>query len=93
MNWKETNKIATMKYITVLDFEVGRIYQYKLEELHLNEDGVVDHEEFLTNKGHRMNNCEWMVHNDNRVIVQTPHGEIKQLQRDYDMVKSIEEKK
>jgi hypothetical protein len=40
-----------------------------------------------------MNNCEWMVHDDNRVIVQTPHGEIKQLQRDYDMVKSIEKNK
>ena len=81
------------KYITVLDFEVERIFQYKLEEPHRNGDGVIDHEEFLTNHGHRMNNCEWMVHNDNRVIVQTPHGEIKQLQRDYDMVKSIEEKK
>ena len=38
------------KYITVLDFEVGIVFQYKLKELHLNEDGVVDHEEFLTNK-------------------------------------------
>ena len=50
------------KYITVLDFEVRRIFQYKIEEPYRNEDGVVDHEEFLTNKGHRMNNCEWMVH-------------------------------
>ena len=82
------------KYITVLDFEVGRIFQYEInEEPHRNEDGVIDHEEFLTNYGHNMNNCEWMVHDDNRVIVQTPHGEIKQLQRDYDMVKSIEKNK
>ena len=50
------------KYITVLDFEVGRIFQYKIEAPHFNEDGVVDHEEFLTNYGHNMNNCEWMVH-------------------------------
>ena len=34
-----------------------------------------------------------MAHNDNRVIVQTPHGEIKQLQRDYDMVESIKKDK
>ena len=50
------------KYITVLDFEVGRIFQYKIKEPHRNEDGVIDHEEFLTNYGHNMNNCEWMVH-------------------------------
>ena len=56
-----------MKYITVLDFEVGRVFQYELKELHRNSDGVVDHEEFLTNKGHNMANCEWMVHEDNTI--------------------------
>ena len=51
------------KYITVLDFEVERIFQYEIgEEPHRNGDGVIDHEEFLTNWGHNMNNCEWMVH-------------------------------
>ena len=34
-------------------------YNYKLNT---NEDGVVDHEEFISNKGHRLNNCEWMAH-------------------------------
>ena len=56
------------KYITVLDFEVGRVFQYKLKEPHRNEDGVVYHEEFISNKGHRLNNCEWMVHEEPRVI-------------------------
>ena len=51
-----------MKYITVLDFEIRRVFQYKLKELHRNSDGVVDHEEFLSNIGHNMANCEWMVH-------------------------------
>ena len=51
-----------MKYITVLDFEVGRVFQYELKELHRNSDGIVDHEEFLSNIGHNMANCEWMVH-------------------------------
>ena len=56
------------KIITVLDFEVKRVFQYKLEKPHLNNDGVVDHEEFIGNKGHRLSNCEWMVHEEPRVI-------------------------
>ena len=65
------------KYITVLDFSNGRIYQYKLEELHLNEDGVVDHEEFLTNWGHNMNNCEWMLHDIKEFVDHTIRSTIK----------------
>ena len=68
-----------MKYITVLDFEAGRVFQYEAIQPYLK-----DYEEYLTNKGHNLQNCEWMVHGDRRVIVQTPHGEIKQLQRNYD---------
>ena len=59
------------KYITVLDFEVRRVFQYKLKELHYNEDGVVDHEEFISNKGHRLNNCEWMAHENGDIINKT----------------------
>ena len=47
-----------MKYITVLDFEVGRIFQYKVD----NFDNSDDYEECLTNEGHNLNNCEWMIH-------------------------------
>ena len=57
-----------MKYITVLDFETAKVYQYTLKVLHRNSDGVVDHEEYLTNKGHNLSNCEWMVHNNNEII-------------------------
>ena len=60
MNRKDLE--AKMKYVTVLDFEMERVFQYKLEKLHRNSDGVIDHEEFLSNKGHNMANCEWMVH-------------------------------
>ncbi len=49
-----------MKYITVLDFEVGIVFQYKLEVLDNADDNT--YERFITNKGHRLNNCEWMVH-------------------------------
>jgi hypothetical protein len=78
MKWKETNKIATMKYITVLDFEVGRIFQYEIgEEPHRNEDGVIDHEEFLANEGHRMKDCEWMVHDIKEIVDHTIKSTIK----------------
>ena len=60
---------AKMNYATVLDFEAGRVFQYELKELHRNSDGVVDHEEFLTNKGHNMANCEWMVHENPQIII------------------------
>ena len=51
-----------MKYITVLDFEVGRVFQYKIESKDDN------YERFITDNGHRLNNCEWMVHDIARVI-------------------------
>ena len=46
-------------YITILDFEVARIFQYKIEDKFIDNG---DYEEYLTNKGHKLNNCEWMVH-------------------------------
>ena len=62
-----------MKYITVLDFEIGRVFQYKIKEhtdhIELECGGTINKaderdcwEEFITDAGHRLNNCEWMVH-------------------------------
>ena len=48
------------KYITVLDFEAGRVFQYELPERKPFED--IGYENYLTNKGHNLQNCEWMVH-------------------------------
>ena len=48
-------KIEVAKYITVLDFEVGRVFQYKVGS-HGN------YERFITDEGHNLSNCEWMVH-------------------------------
>jgi len=58
-----------MKYITVLDFEVGRVYQYKTmgEGTGWNPD-FESIEDFLNSVGHNVNNCEWMVHNDHQVV-------------------------
>ena len=55
-----------MKYITVLDFERGIVFQYKLPKRRPFED--IGYENYITNKGHRLNNCEWMVHEEPRVI-------------------------
>ena len=49
------------KYITVLDFEMERVFQYKLKDKFIWEANG-DYEKYLTNKGHNLQNCEWMVH-------------------------------
>ena len=63
------------KYITVLDFEDGKVYQYEhLEQLKhgWNIEESDDHEViewYLTEvKGHRLSNIEWMLHKDNEII-------------------------
>ena len=56
--------VPTAKYITVLDFEVGRVFQYKLENIPAKLDG----DGYLTNKGHNVTNCEWMVHENKRIM-------------------------
>tara|TARA_R110000822_G_scaffold1480_2_gene6727 strand:+ start:1166 stop:1393 length:228 start_codon:yes stop_codon:yes gene_type:complete len=62
------------KYITVLDYSDGKIYQY--ENLEHFKDGwngndKVDGESiewYLTEvKGHRLNDINWMAHSDSRI--------------------------
>ena len=59
------------KYITVLDFEVGRVFQY--ENLEHFKDGWNGNDKddseniewYLTRiKGHKLNNINWMVHDN-----------------------------
>ena len=62
-----------MKYITVLDFETGRVYQYKtIDEGTLDVKGwnpdFESIEDFLNSVGHNVNNCEWMVHSDSEIV-------------------------
>ena len=63
------------KYITVLDFEVGRVFQY--ENLEHFKDGWNGNDKddseniewYLTRiKGHRLNNIEWMVHDNDTIL-------------------------
>ena len=56
-----------MKYITVLDFEAGRVFQYEVtEQDEFNAENY--YEICITQKGHRLSNCEWMIHEDNEII-------------------------
>ena len=51
------------KNITVLDFEVSEVFQYEVKER--DEFNAEDYYEIIiTQKGHKLNNCEWMVHNE-----------------------------
>ena len=63
------------KYITVLDFEIGRVFQY--EKLEHFEDGWNGNDKddseniewYLTDiQGHNLKNCEWMVHDNNNIL-------------------------
>ena len=70
MNRKECKSriVPTAKYITVLDFEVGRVFQY---DIGVKKNWNPDHEScvrFLSDVGHNLTSCEWMVHEDNKVI-------------------------
>ena len=62
----QEEEVETAKYITVLDFEIGRVFQYKIEVLDNADDNT--YERFITDKGHRLSNCEWMIHDSNEII-------------------------
>mgnify|MGYP001248009098 CR=1 FL=1 len=62
-------KINNIKYITVLDFEVGKVFQYEIQEK--DEFHAEDYYEIIiTQKGHNLSNCEWMIHDNNKIITE-----------------------
>ena len=63
---RQQELIEKMKYITVLDFEVGEVYQYDIEVLDKSNENI--YERFLTNEGHNLSNCEWIVHENSEII-------------------------
>ena len=77
-------KSKGIKYITVLDFEIGRVFQYKIG---VNDVEGSEHfkewnpdsescEEFISSKGHNLSNCEWMVHETAQVITRNDYREV-----------------
>ena len=62
-----------MKYITVLDFEIGKVYQYEWPGItDKHQDAGERCEEYLIEVGHNLNNCQWMIHKDNRIWTKDP---------------------
>ena len=71
------------KYITVLDFEVGRVFQYKLKDfgddyMFVDEDMPTNEEleDILTDIGHNLSNIEWMSHDIAQVITRNDYREV-----------------
>ncbi len=59
------------KYITVLDSEKGKVFQYELIEWFKNSE---DAEQFLDDKGHNMTNCQYMETNDEVITFNLSDG-------------------
>ncbi len=57
--------IEPFKYLTVLDFEQGDVCQYPLDNCSIDEENI---ELGLTELGHNLTNCEWMMHKDKPII-------------------------
>ena len=63
--------IALDETFTALDFEIGRVHQYKISAWGDNKEWNPDSEsieDFLSSVGHNLANCEWMVHENGQVI-------------------------
>ncbi len=56
-----------MNTLTVLDFEDGLVYQYIIDTD--KELQTEDFENIICDRGHNLNDCEWMSHSDGTVQV------------------------
>ena len=50
--------MKTAKYLTVLDYESGKVCVYSLSSWRIDDETVEDY----INRHHRVDNCEWMIH-------------------------------
>ena len=60
------------KYIFLLDFNDGKVYRYDISVLCTEENkwnpDTESCESFLYGAGHKVNDCEWMVTNEKKLI-------------------------
>ena len=57
--------METKKYITILDFEKSKVFQYELNEREYEEAELVGEPCIVFDKyNHRESNCEWMIHDE-----------------------------
>ena len=57
-------------HITILDFEIGSVFQYKIKNRYMQSEEC---EKFIEDKGHNITNCEWMVHKDGTIYPALPY--------------------
>ena len=67
------------KYITVLDFEIGRVFQYKVDIFKEKVSDSDTYVRYLSDKGHNLGNCEWMLHEIKELV-----SWVDKLQTKYD---------
>ena len=60
-----TTQVINMKYITILDFSEGKVYQYEIQEDQYESTGGL--ESFICDKGFKLGNIEWMSHYDKKI--------------------------
>ena len=53
--------MSRIKWITVLDYSSGRVFQYRVS---INKHA----EEYIIFKKHRLKDVEWMEHSDSKLI-------------------------
>jgi len=63
-------------YITILDFEIGDVFQYEVADRKMQCE---EYENFILDKGHNIKNCEWMVHEDGDIKFDYPKEVVEDL--------------
>ena len=53
-----------MKYITILDFEEAKVYQYSVDSVIIQIEQL---EKIIVDYGFNLNNIEWMYHSDKKI--------------------------
>ena len=56
-------KIKRRQYVFVLDYEIGYAYRY---DVWTNDAEKI--EDYLTDLGHNIGNCEWMLTRNKKII-------------------------
>jgi hypothetical protein len=60
-----TIQVTNMKYITILDFSMGHVHQYEIQEDQYESTESL--ESFICDKGFNLGNIEWMSHYDKKI--------------------------
>ena len=60
----KNRKTYLKEYLTILDYESGKVYQYKLD---FTPKVYQDYESFIIDLGFNLSNIEYMTHNDSKI--------------------------